>query len=172
MPAANSAPDFWRRVDQSGDCWVWTGTSLDAGYGRIGWRGEKVIASRLAYELTVGPIPDGMWVLHRCDNPPCVNPEHLFLGTRQDNIDDMVAKGRQRSGGHATAADRNARAKLTWEKVREIRRRYIPRRVSLARLAREFGVSPDTVHAVVRGDSWRDSDDDIQPLDPRLEELT
>lgn len=87
---------FWHLVDKRGpdDCWPWQG-SLYVGYGRIkdGQRG-RVGAHRVSWELHHGPIPDGLWVLHRCDNPPCVNPAHLFLGTPGDNVRDMHAKGR------------------------------------------------------------------------------
>lgn len=89
---------FWARVDKSGECWVWTGAALPAGYGR--WKGAHrlVYAHRFSWELANGPIPDGMLVCHRCDNPPCVRPDHLFLGTPTDNIRDMNAKGRGRAG--------------------------------------------------------------------------
>ncbi len=84
--------NFWDKVDQSGDCWIWTGYVGHDGYGQHGRSGK---AHRLAWELTVGPIPDGLNVLHRCDTPVCVRPEHLFLGTSADNSIDMVRKGRQ-----------------------------------------------------------------------------
>jgi len=92
-----SAEDrFWAKVNKNGECWIWTGAKLPKGYGHF-YSGEKtVLASRWSYEYAYGLIPEGLMVLHRCDNPPCVNPEHLFLGTMQDNIDDMIAKGRQR----------------------------------------------------------------------------
>lgn len=75
-------------------CWEWCGSRVGAGYGRLIVEGQAIGAHRLAYEVFVGPIPDGLWVLHHCDNPPCVNPDHLFLGTALDNTRDMLAKGR------------------------------------------------------------------------------
>lgn len=93
---------FWAKVQigSPNDCWPWTGTHV-RGYGRF-WIGSRtdgsrrpVIASRFLYAQQVGEIPDGMQVLHRCDNPPCVNPHHLFLGTARDNVVDMLVKGRQ-----------------------------------------------------------------------------
>lgn len=85
---------FWQRVEKTDGCWRWTGPLHAFGYGLI-WRGgNNVGAHRISWEIHVGPIPDGLFVLHRCDNPPCVRPDHLFLGTQADNIHDMVAKGR------------------------------------------------------------------------------
>ena len=88
------AARFWGRVDRSGECWLWT-AGKSGGYGVVGHNSQK--AHRVAWELTIGPIPQGMQVLHRCDNPPCVNPEHLFLGTNHDNMLDRQAKGRTKN---------------------------------------------------------------------------
>jgi hypothetical protein len=85
-----TAARFWSHVLESPACWIWTGNIGPNGYGRFGQR----YAHRLSYEWMRGPIPEGMFVLHHCDNPPCVRPDHLFLGTAADNSHDMVRKGR------------------------------------------------------------------------------
>lgn len=91
---------FWPRVNKTSACWEWTGAlSLD-GYGTVRVsRGKNVRAHRAAYLLEHGSIPEGMNILHKCDNPKCVKPEHLFAGTQADNVHDMISKGRQRLSG-------------------------------------------------------------------------
>ena len=92
------ADRFWDKVDRSGDCWNWTGALISTGYGHlsvgVGETKTQVLAHRLSYVWRYGPIPDGFYVCHRCDNPKCVRPEHLFLGNQTDNMRDMAAKGR------------------------------------------------------------------------------
>ncbi len=89
------AERLWERVNKTDSCWLWTGATSSANYGQIRFAKDKcVLTHRLAWEVTKGAIPDGLYVLHRCDNPPCCNPDHLFLGTAADNTADMMAKGR------------------------------------------------------------------------------
>lgn len=93
VPVQKRFQNFIDKGDGTG-CWVWTGRRHPFGYGLISRNGKPYNAHRLSYEMHVGPITDGLWVLHRCDNPPCVNPDHLFLGTQSDNMQDCKIKGR------------------------------------------------------------------------------
>jgi hypothetical protein len=143
---------FWAKVEKTPSCWNWTGSRNKKGYGRFGLshtkHGEPAIvltAPRVAWTLTNGLIPDGQCVLHKCDNPACVNPEHLWLGTRLDNNRDTIAKGRQ---GRPSA-------KLTIEQVQEIRKRYAQGENQTS-LGRQFGVTNITVHMIVHRKRWKD----------------
>jgi len=140
---------FWKRVSRSAGCWLWTGAS-DGRYGQAHVNKKPVKAHRLSWILSFGDIPSGLLVLHRCDNPPCVNPAHLFLGTSQDNSDDKHAKGRNRSG----IGEKCHTAVLCASLVVEIRRRH-QQGESHARLAREFGVSPSSIGRAATRETWR-----------------
>lgn len=132
------------------DCWHWRGARSHDGYGTMRAMGEQK-ASRIAWKLFHGAIPAGMLVLHRCDNPACVNPEHLFLGTQLDNMKDMKAKGRRKGIG---AGASNGRAKLTSEQVTRIRRLTefgVPRK----ELSQQFGVSRSSIDRIIKNQSWR-----------------
>lgn len=153
---------FWSKVARTsnpGDCWEWKASRYEKGYGFFrrrghvkGRSGDCAQAHRMAWELTNGLIPDGLCVCHRCDNPPCCNPSHLFLGTNDDNMADMCAKDR-----HARlCGEKSGRAKLTWEKVREIRRLYSEGGVTQQQLADLFGVNQRSISLIVLGKSWRE----------------
>jgi hypothetical protein len=149
---------FWEKVDRRGrdECWPWTAASRHRfGYGtfHVSAAEGTVGAHRLAYELERGPIPPGMSVLHRCDNPPCCNPGHLFLGTPADNTADMDAKGRSRR--LVPPGERNPNARLSAADVREIRRAYQAAPGVRAELARRYGVTPRTIWAVATRRTWR-----------------
>lgn len=90
---------FWRQVVRSATCWEWTGVRTAKGYGRVSIAGRYIYVHRVSWEWHRGPIPPGLLVLHHCDNPPCVRPDHLWLGTMLDNVRDMDSKGRRKSRG-------------------------------------------------------------------------
>lgn len=148
---------FWAKVDRrsSGECWPWIGAGAGSrqGYGTIR-RGSAsqgmVRAHRASWEIHRGPIPAGTLVLHRCDNPPCVNPGHLFLGTDADNVRDMVSKGRlvtKRGEDHVNA-------KLTADDVVAARRAHAAGRASIRDLAIRLGVSRAAVRLAVNRKTW------------------
>jgi len=134
-------------VDKSGDCWVWTAVTDRRGYGLLHGAPYRA-AHRLSYLLAYGD-PAGLHVCHRCDNPRCVNPAHLFLGTDADNLGDMAAKGRSLWG------ERNMHAKLTVEQVLEIRRLAADGGLLHREIAARFGVTRVTVTDIHRRRSWR-----------------
>lgn len=145
---------FWRNVDMSGDCWVWTGMRHPQGYGVISVNGRQVRAHRVAYELEVEPIPSGAMVNHHCDNPPCVRPDHLYIGDAKTNARDMWARGRacmhppQVGSGFA-----HPRSKLTPEQLAEIRS-AVAAGESRTSVAGRIGVHRTTVAKAFDGRSY------------------
>lgn len=124
------------------DCWNWLKYRTKAGYGTINCAGISLLVSRVSYEIYVDDIPDGLFVCHDCDNPACVNPNHLWVGTSKDNTDDMVAK------------KRHGFCKLTVAKVREIRRLYKQGGHTNRSLALDFGVCQTTIYNAITGKWW------------------
>ena len=133
------------KVDASG-CWIWQGCPTK-GYGTISVDGRKQYAHRVSFELSVGPIPIGMFVCHSCDTPLCVNPAHLFLGTPAQNSADMVRKGR--SGAMRRFCEDNPFAKLTANDVANIKRIYANGGTSMAKIAALYRVNPTTIYSAV-----------------------
>lgn len=148
------AARFWAKVDRRGpdDCWPWLASLFTTGYGRFKiWSYQNVPANRVAWLLTKREDPGEMLVCHRCDNRPCCNPGHLFLGTVADNSADMVAKGRWRGGDHRGA--RNPGAMLDDERVRAIWSLILAGKTNVA-IAEQFGVHHATISAIRRGKTW------------------
>lgn len=139
---------FWSKVSKGSSCWVWTASRMDKlPYGRVcAVKGKPVLAHRLSYAINRGEIPEGMHVLHSCDNPSCVNPDHLFLGTNEDNVSDKVAKNRQsRMLGEA-----HPMAKLTDEDVRRI----FTSKAKGVTLALTYNVSPNAICRIRKRKTW------------------
>jgi len=152
---------FWGRVlnyRQNGKCWLWQGAT-NGRYGiavksrqelKLGEK-RRIYAHRAAWELTNGKIPEGMFVCHKCDNPLCVNPSHLFLGTPTDNMRDCVNKGRLKF--YHKKGSQHGRARLNERKVLLIRYKYSQGK-PIADLARKFDVGESTIRHIVSGDTW------------------
>jgi len=168
-----AAERFWKKVDKSGGadaCWLWTAACDDKGYGKFSTStGHWEFAHRVSCIMAHGAIQDGLGVLHRCDRPGCVNPAHLFLGTRGDNAADRDAKGRVASGDkhglrlHPEKAARGAAcgsAKLTDEDVRVIRAMWDSGQHSQAELAHRFGVDKSTICNICHLKTWKHVADD------------
>jgi hypothetical protein len=141
--------DIKWEVNENG-CWICTSHKPDkAGYARLFARcGEERLMHRIMYEKYKGKIENGLFVLHKCDNPICINPEHLFLGTHQDNMDDMNNKGRHMS----LKGESHPRAKLTEEQVKEIR---LITHIGCRKIAKIYGIDHTTVCYIRKGKLWK-----------------
>lgn len=146
--AKNPHDCFEHYVLRKDGCWEWIGSHDWSGYSTFVFGGRRYRAHRVSWEVHNGPIPNGLLVLHHCDNPPCSNPEHLFLGTQSDNMADMAAKVR------STVGVRHPMVKLTEDEVQAIRRSWDAGETQLA-LGRKYKVNNRTICSIVRGQSWR-----------------
>ncbi len=147
---------FWRHVDKGPDCWEWQGALNEWGYGITRSDNRTQLAHRVAWEAANGTIPDGLLVCHHCDNPKCVNAQHLFLGTDKDNTQDMVRKGRQwMQVANATTRGRarHMAAKLTEANVLEIRE-LVQWGANIDALAGRFGVHHQSIRNIVHRTTW------------------
>lgn len=141
---------FWYQVEQTPTCWLWKGSLKgQKGYGAIKVKDKKIAAHRFSWQLRYGlEIPKGYFLCHTCDNPQCVNPEHLFLGTPKDNSQDAISKNRMAIGS------KNANARLNEEMVISIRKRFDDGE-TYSSLAKEFGVTWAAIKGIVVRTSWR-----------------
>lgn len=149
----NDLERYWGKVDTSGECWMWRGFRNPKGYGTFWWKERKRMASHAAWDIAHGSLPPiGLRVLHHCDNPPCVRPSHLFLGTPLDNMRDMIAKGRER---HPIRYGLRTWHKLTEDDVRSIRAAYASGGMTQEALASQYRVSRRLIGGIVSGKRWR-----------------
>lgn len=148
-----SIPWFWKLVVKGSPacCWKWSGARLSDGYGRFKTDGKFITSHRFSYILHFGDIPKNQCVCHRCDNPPCCNPEHLFLGTKKENADDRDKKGRNVN----FHGEEHGSSKLTAVDVIKIRDSYKTGTVTQLSLARQFGVSKSAIMMIVTNRNWR-----------------
>ena len=135
-------------------CWEWGGYRFPRGYGRVPMSNTTVGAHVIAYEVWVGPIPDGLIIRHKCDNPPCINPEHLEPGTHQDNSDDKIKRQRQNS----VTGEAHYAAKLTADSVRKIRNEWAEGNATQFDLAQKYGTTNKNIHLIVQRKTWRHID--------------
>jgi hypothetical protein len=191
---------FWMKVNfagplpelypELGPCWLWKAGKNEWGYGIYAVNGRPKKAHRHSYEMTYGLIPDGLLVCHVCDRPACVNPRHFRLGTNQDNMHDMIRKGRAVHEGHSygdahwtherpgaspiigAKGEANPGAKLTEDDVRRIRHRYAAGDVSQLALAAEFGVSQYVILSCVKRRTWHHVEDDPDMPEPQPRQPT
>jgi hypothetical protein len=147
------AEAFWKKVRlvSPGECWEWTGYVNKHGYGVTSWDQKSMLSHRKAYKLTTGALPDdGKVLCHTCDNPPCCNPAHLFVGTGSENMQDSIAKGRFRRA----CGDANGKTKLLTPAVLDVRARF-SRGETQTEISRELNINRSTVRNIVHRRTWK-----------------
>lgn len=147
---------FWKKVLKRDGCWEWQGCTMPVtnhpelrGHGQLRVDGKAILAHIFSWTLHHGPVPPDLFVLHHCDNRPCVRPDHLFLGTKKDNTQDALRKDRLPYG------ERTSWAKLTAQQVREIRHLRATTPLSYCAMGRQFRVSEATIRAIIHGKTWK-----------------
>lgn len=140
-------------IDKTGDCWLWTIGTFNYGYGRLSiQKGKQVRAHRFIYEMVFGKIPDGLNVLHKCDNPRCVKPKHLYLGTQKDNVADMM--NRKRGGYKKFCGESHHNSKLRRKDINEIKSLWEKGGLLQREIAEKFNISQQVVSKIVNNKAW------------------
>lgn len=147
---------FWEKVSIGSfrDCWPWTGCLQGQGYGQINTKNKRLLAHRVSFEFVWGPLSAGLFALHRCDNPPCCNPWHLFQGNAKDNAQDMMQKGR-RSYDSMPHGEKIHNAKFTIDDVLNIRFFYDVQKKSRREIAQQFNVTYQAIDHIVKRRLWK-----------------
>jgi hypothetical protein len=146
MPRKSIEERFWDKINKTNSCWLWTGRPDDSGYGVIRYKGKKTKAHRLSWFLHFGHVPKNLHVLHKCDTPPCVRPDHLFLGTDLDNAQDRDKKKRRKP----LQGELHGAAKLKSEDIIAIRQST----ASAKDIARQFGIDRNYVYKIIKRKHW------------------
>ena len=165
---SNTRIRFWERVERTDNCWEWVGARNLSGYGHLWIAGGNISAHRISWLLHYGSIPSGMLICHHCDNPGCVNPQHLFLGTQKENLADRERKGRTPKGDRSSrrlhldrypTGERHYKAKFSIDEVLSIKQ-AVANGSCQRKLARQYEVHKDTIWRVVHGITYQMSNEE------------
>lgn len=144
---------FWEKVDKKGEdeCWNWKGALNKDRYGQFNYKGKPKLSHIVSYILVHGNVPKGLFILHKCNNPSCVNPKHLYIGTQADNMKQMVKDGRSLYG------EKNPNSKLNWEIVNKIRAEYVnDRNITIRKLSNKYNMPLGTIQNIIEDKTWKD----------------